>query len=111
MKIFFFIFTVLLTSYSCTNYEDMLYALKNKQNLEKLKKGISYDKVTEIMGDPAKEFYTEDSLKVLIYVTSIPQTAFSKSHDKLDKKFKTALVISDQILIQWDRADSSDFID
>ena len=111
MKIFFCVFIILLTSYSCTNYEDMLNALENKQRLEKLERGLSYDKVMKIMGDPSEEFYTEDSSKVLIYVTSIPQTAFSKSYDKLAKKFKTALVLKDQILIQWDRADSSVFIE
>ena len=98
MKIFFCVFIILLTSYSCTNYEDMLNALENKQRLEKLERGLSYDKVMKIMGDPSEEFYTEDSLKVLIYVSiPIPQTAFSKSYDKLAKKFKTALVLKDQI--------------
>lgn len=86
---------------SCTNYDEMLMALEHKQGIEKLKKGMDYAKVEESAGNPYKKSFTSDSTEVWVYITSIPQSAFSKSPDKLSNEYKTAVIFKDKILIGW----------
>ena len=97
-----FIFIMLISVFSsCTSYEDMLNALETKQSLDKLKKGMKVSKVIEIAGDPLNKSFTQDSTEVWIYVTSIPQTAFSQTAEELSNDFKTAVIFKDKVLIGW----------
>ena len=79
----------------------MLDALESKQAIEKLKKGMNYSKVSELVGNPYKKKITKDSTEVWIYITSIPQTAFSQSRDKLSNEYKTALIFKEKVLVGW----------
>lgn len=98
---FLFIFIIIGVFSNCTNYEDMLNALETKQSLDRLKKGMKVSKVIEIIGVPLNKSFTEDSTEVWIYVTSIPQTAFSQSAEELTSNFKTAVIFKDKVLIGW----------
>ncbi|MAJ43249.1 MAG: hypothetical protein CMF96_00705 [Candidatus Marinimicrobia bacterium] len=97
---FLFLFMISLF-FSCTSYEDMLYALETKQSLEKLEKGMKTHNVIQIVGEPLKKSFTQDSTEVWIYITSIPQTAFIQSVDNLSNDYKTALIFKNKILISW----------
>ena len=102
MKFYFILISIVsIFSISCTSYDEMLTALESKQGIDKLKKGMDYSKVTELAGNPYKKSFTSDSTEVWIYVTAIPQTAFSQSPDKLSNDYKTAVLFRDKQLIGW----------
>ena len=101
MKIHFIFLMVLSIFIGCTNYDEMLGALETKQAIDKLKKGMQSSKVEEIAGNPYKKSYTSDSTEVWIYVTAIPQTAFSQSPEKMSNEFKTAVIFRDKVLVGW----------
>ena len=96
--IFLFIFSIII---SCTSYDEMLDALERKHGIDNLKKGMDYIKVEELAAKPYTKKFTKDSTEVWIYVTSIPQTAFSKSQEDLSNEYKTAVVFKDKMLIGW----------
>ena len=102
MKFYFILLSIVsIFSVSCTSYDEMLKALESKQGIDKLKKGMDYTKVTELVGNPYKKSFTSDSTEVWIYITSIPQTAFSQSPDQLSNEYKTAVLFRDKHLISW----------
>ena len=86
---------------SCTSYDEMLDALASKQGINKLKKGMDYTKVEELAGKPYTKKFTKDSTEVWIYITTIPQTTFSKAPEKLSNDYKTAVVFKDKLLVGW----------
>ena len=86
---------------SCTSYDEMLDALESKQGINKLKKGMDYTKVEELVGKPYTKKFTKDSTEVWIYVTTIPQTTFSITPEKLSNDYKTVVVFKNKMLIGW----------
>ena len=95
----FLFFTSIIVS--CTSYDEMLEALEKKQGIGKLKKGMDYIKVEELVGEPYLKKFINENTEVWIYVTSIPQTTFSQSHEDLPNEYKTAVVFKDTMLIGW----------
>ena len=95
----FLFFTSIIVS--CTSYDEMLEALDRKHGIDKLKKGMVSTKVEEIVGKPYRKKYTQDSTEVWIYITGIPQTAFSQSPEDLSNDYKTVVIFKDKMLIGW----------
>ena len=92
---------LMILSICCTSYDEMLEALEKKQGIDKLKKGMNFTTVEEIVGIPYKKFFTEDSSEVWIYITEIPQTTFAQSPDNIKNEYKTTVVFKDKVLIGW----------
>jgi hypothetical protein len=101
MKFIHIILIVLNIFLSCTSYDEMLDALETKQAIEKLKIGMSILEVDNIAGKPFKKKFTQDSTEVWIYITGIPQTAFSQSYKDLENEYKTAIIFENKKLKGW----------
>ena len=101
MKLIYIIFFILNIFSSCTSYDDMLDALEAKQAIEKLKIGMNYSEVNNLVGNPFKKKFTQDSTEVWIYITGIPQTAFSQSSESLSNDYKTAIIFENKKLKGW----------
>jgi len=101
MKLIYITFIVINIFSSCTSYDDMLDALEAKQAIEKLKIGMNYSEVNNLVGNPFKKKFTQDSTEVWIYITGIPQTTFSQSAESLSNDYKTAVIFENKKLMGW----------